>query len=289
MRADMSEQYAKVTRRQVDHVLMRDRLKRIFKVDGVEDLDDDDEIDTVPQGGARDHHLSRLADLVAEASDGKLDRADALHWLLHTARGRAVAVHHKQAKGFPMPNRADELEAVVKGCGGFQKLCKAISAGRHGDITERELTLMATGYAVNRHPELSFEQAFAKRYGDPQSSDAAKHFWNACNVVTGKLAPARLEPAVTRGHGGMLPVNDPAETLRQLRGLLREQHDRTRVVDGSDDKDEDDALDELQAKAASLRKKMPQLSEAQAFAKVYQDPNNRELAKRERSQNGFSF
>jgi len=41
MRADMSEQYAKVTRRQVDHVLMRDRLKRIFKVDGVEDLDDD--------------------------------------------------------------------------------------------------------------------------------------------------------------------------------------------------------------------------------------------------------
>ena len=54
----------------------------------------------------------------------------------------------------------------------------------------------------------------------------------------------------------------------------------------NDDEDED-ALDELHAKAAKLRKVMPQLSEAQAFAKVYQDPNNVELRRRERAQNGF--
>jgi hypothetical protein len=36
-----------------------------------------------------------------------------------------------------------------------------------------------------------------------------------------------------------------------------------------------------------LRKVMPQLSEAQAFAKVYQDPANIELRRRERAQNGF--
>jgi hypothetical protein len=155
-----------------------------------------------------------------------------------------------------MPNRADELETLVKRCGSFQKLCKSVTAGRHGDITERELTLMATGYAANRHPELSFEQAFAKRYSDARSSDEARAFWDACNVIKG-LTPARLEPEVT---GGRRFIND--------------------------DEDED-ALDELHAKAAKLRKVMPQLSEAQAFAKVYQDPNNVELRRRERAQNGF--
>jgi hypothetical protein len=44
----------------------------------------------------------------------------------------------------------------------------------------------------------------------------------------------------------------------------------------------DKAIDELNAKAAEYRKAHPEASEAQAFAKVYQDPANKELAQRER-------
>jgi hypothetical protein len=48
---------------------------------------------------------------------------------------------------------------------------------------------------------------------------------------------------------------------------------------------DDSAHAQLTAKAAELRKSDPKLSEAQAFAKVYQDPANVALAKRERAEN----
>jgi uncharacterized protein YidB (DUF937 family) len=44
------------------------------------------------------------------------------------------------------------------------------------------------------------------------------------------------------------------------------------------------AFDEFKAKAAELRKTQPNLTEAQAFAKVYEDPANIEIAKRERAE-----
>ena len=45
------------------------------------------------------------------------------------------------------------------------------------------------------------------------------------------------------------------------------------------------ALDELNAKATELRKTNPALSQDQAFAKVFSDPANAELARRERADN----
>jgi hypothetical protein len=47
----------------------------------------------------------------------------------------------------------------------------------------------------------------------------------------------------------------------------------------------DSAHAQLAAKAADLRKSQPALSEAQAFSKVYSDPANADLAKRERQEN----
>jgi hypothetical protein len=194
------------------------------------------------------------------------------------------------AKGFPM-NRADELETLVKRAGSFAGLCKSIAAGRHGDVSEWELATMARGYAMKRYPGLSPERAFTKQYGDERMSDEARAFWDACDVAKG-LRPARTEPEVTRGRAAV-DVNDPEEVLRQYAQLLAEQRQRTRLAEVDDDDDDDErgeesALDELQVKAAALRKRMPQLSEAQAFAKVYQDPTNIELRRRERKQNGFA-
>jgi hypothetical protein len=68
-------------------------------------------------------------------------------------------------------------------------------------------------------------------------------------------------------------------TLRRAHRIVRdEQFGTTAKADRSTGA----AYNELQAKAAELRKVRPELSEAQAFERVYSDRSNIELAKRER-------
>ncbi len=57
------------------------------------------------------------------------------------------------------------------------------------------------------------------------------------------------------------------------------------ATEATDVNDPEDALAQLQALAERLRASMPQLSKAQAFSKVYTDPNNAALAAAERQQN----
>jgi hypothetical protein len=160
-------------------------------------------------------------------------------------------------KGFPM-NRADELEAVIKRVGGFAALCKRVGRVGAGDISERELTLMATGTAMNRLPGLTDAAAFAKVYGDPRMSDEARAFWDAIGVIRGTLAP------------------DEDEEESDERG-----------EDEEEEENGESAYDEVQREAAKLRKRDPSLSEAQAFARIYENPANVALRKRERAENGF--
>jgi hypothetical protein len=157
-------------------------------------------------------------------------------------------------------NRADQLEGLVRKCGSFVGLCKSIAAGRHRDITERELSLLAKGYAMKRFPELTGDAAFAKAYGDARSSGEARAFWDAC------------------------------ETLKQA-GFMPTRLDDDDEEDDDEENGEEnsDALDEITEKAKALRRRDPTLTAEQAFAKAYTDPANRDLAKRERKQHGFGF
>ena len=159
-----------------------------------------------------------------------------------------------------MQNRADQLEAMVKAAGSFTGLCKAVAAGRSRGISERELSLCAKGFAMNRFPELTPEQAFAKAYGDARSSGEARAFWDATETLK--------QAAFTSDHVDDEDEEDDDEENGQENG-----------------QENSDALDELQVKAAVLRKRDPSLTSAQAFTKAYEQ--NPELAKRERRQNGF--
>jgi hypothetical protein len=72
------------------------------------------------------------------------------------------------------------------------------------------------------------------------------------------------------------------ETIKALRSQIK-----TSVVFGEFGKSGDQrssALQEIEAKAAELRKTEPKLTQAQAFTKVYTDPANRELVEREKSE-----
>ena len=96
------------------------------------------------------------------------------------------------------------------------------------------------------NPSLTREQAFARAYTDRANAEIAK------------IERAASQRAI-RGTGGLL--------------IHRRQHGEALAV-----AKRDNALDALKVKAAELRKAEPELSESQAFAKVYEDPANRALA-----------
>jgi len=243
-------------------------LKRIFKAD--DEIDDDAHTAALEyllhtKQGAADLRRAFPRGVTSVADLEGFARRVAQIMRMRAANSPPLRDRHQRwpdakpevtEKGFPMPNRADQLEIMVKRTGSFAGLCKSVAAGRHRDITERELSLLAKGYAMNRFPELTGDAAFAKAYGDARSSGEARAFWDACEALK---------------QAGFMPTR----------------------LDDEDEEDDDeengeensDALDEITEKAKALRKRDPSLTSAQAFTKAYEQ--NPELAKRERRQHGF--
>ena len=92
----------------------------------------------------------------------------------------------------------------------------------------------------------------------PQFSDRSSKPFHAAGAVDGRAGRpgvASLRPRVTGGRAAQA-VDDPRSALDQLKSLADEQ-----------------------------RRNHPTLSEAGAFAAVYQDPKNADLAARERAEN----
>ena len=100
-------------------------------------------------------------------------------------------------------------------------------------------------------PNLSESQAFARVYGDPANAEIA--------AAERQASRARFAEQAASSY--------TAHTMEK-RMLVTQR---------------DNAFDALKAKAAELRKARPELTESQAFAKVYEDPANRALAAAERS------
>ena len=99
-------------------------------------------------------------------------------------------------------------------------------------------------------PSLSKSQAFAKVYTDRANAELAK--------IERAANEARFAEQAASSYTGDNMQADLAIAKR------------------------DNALDALKAKAAELRKAKPELTESQAFSKVYSDPANRALANAER-------
>ena len=118
MRSDMNEQYAQWLRAYA--VDKRARYRRIFKVGGeiVEDLGG--EIDNAPARGTRDHHVSRLADLLCEASDGEVDRAQAVE-LRRRWHRRTEHVHLLLQLVQLVAVLGDDSKRLVETAGALQK------------------------------------------------------------------------------------------------------------------------------------------------------------------------
>jgi hypothetical protein len=131
-------------------------------------------------GGVNDHHISRLADLVAEGSGGKVDRAAALGWLLHHRDGIALARTHK-AKESSMESieklkaaRVEKLEQLAKSSGAVAVAKHVLAEGPSG-ITKADFNRMCNAdWQRDRRSGESYDQCFSRHYIAPEARDVRK-------------------------------------------------------------------------------------------------------------------
>jgi hypothetical protein len=216
----------------------------------VDDIVDDDNGDVTdgklsPQ---LEQHINALIVAVPGTS-----RSQAANFLLRTAHGRGLlrtlaTVKSTTNKETPM-DRATELQSIVKSHGGIQAMAKLFVAANKsiGNVTEFEFSKLIDDAAqLTRQAGERPDQAFSRFYSAPESLELRKA------IQLCKSVPA---PRVSV---------DPV------------------VVDEDEDVSDEDcakAYEKLQALAADLRASKPELSEAQAFSKVFTDPKNISIAR----------
>jgi hypothetical protein len=177
--------------------------------------------------------------------DGDLDKATALHWLLHDRCGAAMLARVDLPAGdvanLLVRAAAMKREEVTK-MESTTRILKNVQ-----QMGEAEYTRLVTNYAKSLYPTLSEELAFTKVFcGTDAESIAIRAAWQIAK-------------------GGSLAVDPDDDADR-------------------DDDDDADAMAELERLAAAERKRTG-MSKARAFAKVYTDPENAKLAAAERRAN----
>jgi len=133
------------------------------------------------------------------------------------------------------------------------KIAKSIVDDGEAPLTEHELTKMISDFA--QHDRRSGEtgaQAFARVFS--ADTDEGSLFRKA--VAIAKTLPLMITEPVQVGGAAAQDVDDPTDALAHLQKLADEQ-----------------------------RRRAPEFTKEQAFAKVYSDPNNAPLVAKERRQN----
>lgn len=163
---------------------------------------------------------------------------------------------------------------------GWRTLCKHFVENGTGTFSEAEVTEMLTAVARKAHPDLKPEQAFAKLYS-AQSPDGELMRRATMAARDAQFASRTASKAGSTFHAGgdgyFYGGGEPG------RATLA-----PRVAGGADARAINNprkALDQLKALADEQRRQNPTLSEAGAFARVYADPKNKDLAARERAEN----
>jgi hypothetical protein len=215
---------------------------------------DDGDNDEPNKRGLNKHEIDALADLVCESTEGRWQRPQALHFMMHTARGASMVHRLRKAinKRKEINNMPESFQKMIADMG-IARVAKAVVERGHSTaITEREYTEAVTALAQKRYPILKPDVAFAKLFGE-QSPEAAT-LRRAYSIIKNFPMMAVVEPVQVGGAD--FNVNEPKNALAQLQALAEEQVRRN-----------------------------PTLTVAQAFARVYSDTANAQLAAAERSQN----
>ena len=211
-----------------------------------DDPDDDD--DVVSSASAISDKFEQFISLLIEANPA-LDRQGAVYFLIHNAHGRALAAHLASVTKTKEPKmlKMDKLTKYIgESPGNMSAVAKHIIEKGETSLTEHEFTAMLT-----EHAKLN------KRAGESVMGCFARIFEHDAEI--------RRAHAITKAGPNTMSV-DPV----QVGG--NDAFD-TSVADSSAK-----AMKQLQTMAEAQRQRAPTLTIAQAFARVFEDPANAELA-----------
>jgi hypothetical protein len=259
-----------------------------------------------------------LADLTVES--GKFSsRGEALNWLISHPNGHAFTRLHKAAETAKDTTMSTEsLESILKDFGPV-RLCRGIVERQRAPCGEHELVMSLSRHvggdaafsklyeseeAVRRACALAKSAPFAGAVLDYSPHAVPAEAWQPQVVADGHDPADEAEalaeltrlgrekwPSATALEQFERALTDPANRELTARAYSRPTapaggvyaYPTTAAYTKSDPvPDADSAYAELMAKAAEYRKSNPNLTEAQAFERVYTDPANREISKRER-------
>lgn len=183
-----------------------------------------------------------------------LRRDQAMHWLLNTASGRALAEHLNSItkRKEPPMNRTDGLRQIAKDFG-VAKLAKMLvmESNAHG-ISEVEFTKLIDDEAQKtRQPGERPGSCFSRFFSAPENVELRRAHQLTKNTPVSKSAAAPLmsfQP-VSVETGSSATADDSVKAYNQLTAM-----------------------------AEAMRAKSPALTVAQCFARVFEDTKNAELA-----------
>ncbi|HEV2550797.1 MAG TPA: hypothetical protein VGU20_26025 [Stellaceae bacterium] len=224
-------------------------FRKIIEVDFRKSGSASDETAALPHWS----RLNELADAVCIA-DPTMTKQTAMQWLLHTQHGRALIQVHKNEETM---SRTEQLQSLAKNFG-VVKIAKFVVSEGNGTtgmaFTEVEFTKMVHDHAqADRRSGETPAQAFARCF----------------NADTADGVAIRKAHAVIKNFPAMM-VTKPT----QVGGAAATDVDNAT-----------DALEQLQRLAEEQRRRSPELTIEQAFARVYAATENAELANAERLQN----
>jgi hypothetical protein len=201
-------------------------------------------------GGSKDDSVGKADHHASTVADLLVEagsfphRAAALTHLLHKPSGRALLASLHKAAKTEKEQPMESIVKIVKDAG-FIAVAKVMAdESRSYGLTEAEFVELATEDAVKKFPDKTPDAAFSQMFTD-------------------------------NGADGL--------AIRRAHRVVRAEQLGTAHAKAAD-RGSKSAYAELMHKAREYRATHPELSEAQAFAKVYAAPANSELAKRERQE-----
>lgn len=180
-----------------------------------------------------------------------------------------------------------ELDFYTKASKEGEEETPAAKAFREASHTERGSIMKSAEPALPSHIQKIFDDnaAMAKRLADLEAGGSlAAVTKQAVDAGLPESEGATVQAALKGDKTAvekLLGFIKTAQAAAEVGGVFKEfgaSHNTTAVGTGK-------AYDELVAKATELRKSEPKLTPAAAFAKVYEDPANIEIVRRERGEN----
>ena len=223
----------------------RSRVQQIFDAALKKVAPEVEDAAATPTTNAASDRISSLADLVVEGTGGAIDRAAAIGWLLHTAAGQSLVL--RTSKNHQTNSNEKEqpvlIQTVLKQYGLISVAKSMINEQISFGLSEHEFTALIADYAkTTKRADESDAAAFEREF-------TSNEILRKAYAVVKDAQLASLQATQVGANAALATDPDFSAAMLQLQNM-----------------------------AEKLRQEAPYLSVSQAFSRVFQDPQNSQLA-----------